>query len=270
MNKFNRLSKTYENAFEEYLCNFANDFDNWYKDGSTWYYTFYPSFGMTKDKRVDFLVYGQAVGGWRCGYDVAKDIPSDLLTRVIEESNCAYEKAGYNPLDWVNVKWSSGTFNTFCEDSEIKAFYKGNNRVSSSFFWNLIYKVVSDYYGYERSTFEWSKHTVWSNLYKIAPESGNPSKGEQKTQYEDAIKLIRMELDEIRPKFCLVLAGEKWWEPFQNKLRATELDYKDGVVDALYEYNATLIIVTKRPYCGNTEEFNIEIQPLLKKFSSVF
>src|SRR5690606_25741063 len=124
----------------------------------------------------------------------------------------------HTPLDLVNVTWTKSLWKEHRENAMKAKFYgEADYFYYRSFFWNLAYRLISDYYGFERdSNWEWSTKMVWSNLYKIAPDGANPDEEEKKFQNEYSIKLFQKELDELKPKYCIIPTNEKWWLPFKE------------------------------------------------------
>jgi len=169
-------------------------------------------------------------------------------------------------IDWVNAQWCNSDYNKFADNPEFVEFYNGDYRVFRSFFWNVIKKLISDYYGFERESWEWSKKIVWSNLYKIAPDGRNPNWQEMDFQKETSFELVRKEIEEINPKFCIVLTNLSWWQPFGEALNTIKIEnkYIPAEIESVEMYNNTKIIVTKRPRFGDSDYYIREILKLIK------
>ncbi|MGC4232098.1 MAG: hypothetical protein QM594_03745 [Niabella sp.] len=111
---------------------------------------------------------------------------------------------------------------------------------------------------------------VWSNLYKIAPAEGrNPNNEECKWQLKFSAALVRKELDEIKPKFCIVLTNNTWWKYFCENLKTKILQQyskqNDGIIESVEKYGETQIIVTKRPFLGGkSDEYVNETLKIVK------
>ena len=137
-----------------------------------------------------------------------------------------------------------------------------------SFFWNVTYKLICRYYDLDKNSWDWSRKLVWSNLYKIAPAEGkNPNEEECSWRKKISIELIKNEIEEIKPKFCIVLTNDSWWKPFRDKLKTEVLTHsklKKGIIQSIELYNGTKIIVTTRPYSGNSANHVNEILELIK------
>lgn len=116
-----------------------------------------------------------------------------------------------------------------------------------------------------RDSWEWSKKIVWSNLYKIAPDGANPEYFEKEAQLSVGINLVKMEIDELEPKYCIVLTNRDWWLPFQKALTPRTLQESDLPSEVVFyeQYNQTVIIVTNRPRFGHSEKYVSQILTLL-------
>jgi len=118
----------------------------------------------------------------------------------------------------------------------------------------------------ESDSFDWSKKIVWSNLYKIAPEERkNPNDEECNFQDKNSIELVKMEIEELNPKFCIVLANDTWWNPFQVYLQSEISDkIKSSVIQSSEMHKDTRIIVTSRPFRGDSSNHATKILEALE------
>lgn len=234
------------------------------------YAVFYPSFGAAKNENPEFLVYGQAVKGWGSIFNSSLEINKEqLLKEAIEYSNDFYKEKNHSPLDWVNVYWGKNYYRRFVTTQAEKEFYPPMSySTSMSFFWNVTYKIICRYYGLDENSWDWSKRLVWSNLYKIAPaERKNPNDIECKWQEKLSIDLVKKEIEEITPKFCIVLTNDSWWQPFRNNLNTQTLQFQNqnkGIVESVEQYKDTKIIVTTRPFKGSSDKHVKQILEVIK------
>ncbi|MBS1753449.1 MAG: hypothetical protein JST34_05315 [Bacteroidetes bacterium] len=234
------------------------------------YAIFYPSFGIPKDDKPEFLIYGQAVKGWDPVFNSSLKLnKKQLLKKAIDNSNKYYKGKNHTPLDWVNVYWGESYYRKFVTTEADKKFYPPMPYSTfRSFFWNVTYKLICRYYDLDKNSWDWSRKLVWSNLYKIAPAEGkNPNEEECSWQKKISIELIKNEIEEIKPKFCIVLTNDSWWKPFRDKLKTEVLTHsklKKGIIQSIELYNGTKIIVTTRPYSGNSANHVNEILELIK------
>lgn len=262
------LSEKYDRCFTSMVQNFCYKSNN----AKSKYYAFYPSFGVKKDAPVDFLVYGQAVNGWHddCAFLVDdKNSTIDICKKAKEYSNSYFPHDNHSPLDWVNVQWCKSEYDKFRrqskEEADFKRYYVDKYRAYRSFFWNVVYKTVSDQIGKDRAERDWADYVVWSNLYKISPENGNPNDKDRELQFTEAKELVKMEIEELKPKYCLVITNLEWWEPFAKylSLEKNPKNCKHIHMVAEYKTTSTKIIVTERPFVGNSDEYTSEIINLL-------
>ncbi|UXE68771.1 MAG: hypothetical protein KA713_09440 [Chryseotalea sp. WA131a] len=268
---YNQLSKEYNQLFLENILSFQTKLKEDGKAGE-YYIDFYPSFGIAENEHADFLVYGQAANGWGSGFEIATPIDIDnKLSESILASNKYFEPLNHNPLDFINVQWDMYSYEEYLlKDVGVKDFYKGNYRANRSFFWNVVFKLINDYYGTDRNQSSWSSKLVWSNLYKIAPEDANPSDYEQNIQMEYSIKLLELEIKEVKPKYCIILTNGKWWEPFgkaliQNFPTIQELPSK---IHYNEKFDSTKIIVTERPRFGGHKLQDLFVHQILSLIKS--
>lgn len=82
-----------------------------------------------------------------------------------------------------------------------------------------------------------------------------------------AIDLVKKEIEEIKPKFCIVLTNDSWWQPFRRNLNTHSLQLqiqKKGIVESVEQYKDTKIVVTTRPFKGSSNKHVKEILKLIK------
>ena len=268
---YNQFSDNYFKLFKDNIEAFQKEalFKNIY---NKIYVPFYPSFGIKKDENCDFLFYGQAINRWGTedtNFDLYSNITDEKIMSSVINSNIFYPKDNHSPLDWVNILWDKKSVEQYFKDEDDFYDYYDNTckPVCRSFFWNVIYGLVNDYYNFERSSWVWSKKIVWSNLYKIAPGGKNPNTSEKKCQEEISIKLVRAEIEELNPKFCIIMTNLSWWTPFNNEFRPFEYKIPEGLTEIEFwgKLNNTIIIVTKRPPFGNHEKHINQISGLINK-----
>lgn len=255
MKKYRTLATDYDQAFQAHLEAFHRRLHDTYSEPGR-YTDFYPSIGVEQGKDTDVLVYGQAVGGWHAELDYREAIPAERMAESKLYSNEPY--ADHSPLDWVNVLWTNATLRRRSEAEQ--HHYEGREngyRAWSSFFWQTTVALMQHRHGItDDEEWKWNHGLVWSNLYKIAPQDhsnaaakkmANPTEADRALQRPNAVELVRMELDELQPKLCVVLTNESWWAPFRKGLRTTEMNAALGVnLESVENYNGTRIVVVKR------------------------
>lgn len=256
MEIYNKLSPSYDKIYKQNIQSFQDRLENSWK-GDGWFVDFYPSFGTKKNEQCDLLFYGQALNGWTEGFDVFEETTDNKILRSILTSNRYFSKLNHSPLDWVNVKWSNSTFDLIAQDEDAKSFYcdGGNYRTFRSFFWKVVFKLTSDFNGFDRSSWDWAKKTVWSNLYKIAEDGKNPNYFLREQQIKTSAELIRLEIEELKPRYCIVLTNYEWWEPFKKLLGTKNIPYDKELENILFyeQLYGTKFIITTRPRFGSAE-----------------
>jgi hypothetical protein len=85
-----------------------------------------------------------------------------------------------------------------------------NYNTNKSAFWRVIKNVSSNLFGQE----EWYKFIAWTNIYKFAPENGNPDSYLQKKQRDVCNKILDMEIACLKPDVIIFLTSD--WELFYN------------------------------------------------------
>lgn len=151
------------------------------------------SMGIGKKFSGKLLVVGRATNGWKNGFskEDAEDCRrlSDSLQTSIATEN----------LDWVTQHWG--------------ATDKYNTRKSA--FWRLAKmlarRIASD-------SEDCIDHICWSNLYKIAPDGGNPSIRLMNAQFERCADVLRAEIATTQAENVIFLTGYHWARPFLEKL----------------------------------------------------
>lgn len=263
---YNHFSEIYNSFYLENLKEFQKNIVELGNDETNFIH-FYPSFGIRKKEHTDFIIYGQATNGWSSFFDSDKELNENSVIEGIMASNRFYVAKNFTPIDLVNVKWSNGIFDKLCkEDNRLAEFYDQNRyRFYRSFFWNVVYKLISDYYSLDRESWDWSRKIIWSNLYKIAPDGKNPNYAERQSQLEKSVTLVLQEIKEASPKYCIILTNINWWKPFQELLNTKVLDIgKSDIIQSVEQLNDTKIIVTNRPFIGSSEKYANEILALIK------
>ena len=259
------LSAQYDALYQEHLLAFQKRLRETY--GQQHFYTdFYPSIGVPTDKPVDLLVYGQAVGGWVKELDYGKVIPDG---RVHESRDYSNDPANpRSPLDWVNLMWSKNIAEEHAERRKAHVDRYGDYSPSRSLFWQVITYLMQRKYELKAPYWDWTDRTVWSNLYKIAPQQGdkhpNPSEEDCVLQRPECVRLVEMELTELKPKYCLVLTNDTWWAHFRTGLKTTQVaKTTDSLVLSVERFKDTTIVVTQRPFVGSYTKFVDAILPHL-------
>lgn len=105
---------------------------------------------------------------------------------------------------------------------------------------------------------DWSSRFVWSNFYKVAPAiDGNPNGKVQYVQRELAIKILKKEIDILKPKYIVFVTGydfATWsWRnnttenTFKKEFNLQPTNDYGNYVEGYATYNSSKIVVTCRP-----------------------
>ncbi len=246
-----RLSSEYDEAFFQMLQSFQNNLKGASDQCSENTYSFlYPSFGDQFFNERKILIYGQCLNGkWKPTFNLKETINRNIIDQGWEFSNTV-NPGEASPLDWVNKYWLD------------YSMYR-------SFFWNVAYKLTNKIMGigdYKNSE-GWSKYMGWSNLMKIGNVVGkNPNPIEYDAQIKSAIKLFKMELDEIRPEIVILLAGTRYGSDFIHQFGLEPNVKKDKFVIATAKVNESKLILTTRPKVGSNEKCVEEIIETINQF----
>lgn len=247
---YRTLSPAYDDLFQRHLEEFQRRLARTFPE-RTHFTDFYPSIGTLASEDTDVLVYGQAVGGWHPELDFAKDDLSGRAAASKAYSNACF--GTHSPLDWVNVLWTDAELKK--RSPEEQKYYSEREttyRAWSSFFWQTTIKLMRQRHGItDENAWGWNKQLVWSNLYKIAPQRGktvaNPEMDERILQRPECVDLVRMELEELRPKLCIVLTNDSWWSHFRTGLGITAVQRPPySTLESIEHYKGIPIIVVKR------------------------
>jgi len=249
METYSLFSEQYNKLFVENYKAFAKNIEKTENKDliDKEYSLFFPSCGSKDRSNIQFMIYGQAMNGWEPKFKV-NQLRDSLLEEAIDESNNT-DEGEYCPLDWINKKWSS-------------------RKLYRKFFFNVMYKLVNRYNDTSIEDENWCKRVIWSNLMKISPAAGgNPYGEEWNCQLEGAKKLFTKEIEEIKPKFVIILTNWDWAEDFlQNNegFRIYEKHQGEFIqADGMFQ-DSIRIIVTKRQHFGNNDQCVNEIIQLIK------
>lgn len=264
---FLKLSDKYDEAYQAHLVAFQQKFVSTFPDPEKSHYTdFYPSIGIAEGKSVDLVVYGQAVGGWQKELDMRKEVPKRRVDVSRKFSNHHFK--GDSPIDWVNARWTPSELAKVKNAPQWK-YYKQKDSTywaNRSFFWQVTYKFLEAHLALEVDSWNWSKHLVWSNLYKIAPQTANPTEADRILQRPLSVDLVRLELQELKPRLCIVLTNYSWWSHFHRGLPTTSVKHRAyPTVEAVERFEETTIIVVKRPRFGSAPQTVEDLLLLTKK-----
>ena len=80
---------------------------------------------------------------------------------------------------------------------------------------------------------------------------------------------MKLELNELKPKYCIVLTNKKWWDPFGEEIipnynSRNNVHTKGDLIEYYGKYKKTHIVVTKRPRFGKSDRYVKQILEVLK------
>lgn len=83
---------------------------------------------------------------------------------------------------------------------------------------------------------------------KISPhKKGNPNGKECEAQLKNCKELLKQEIEELEPKYVLLIVGLDWGKSFFEFI-TPEIEYPNNeIVKCIAEYNNSKIILTVRP-----------------------
>lgn len=176
------------------------------------------------------MVVGRAVNDWNNTFQL-EGIQSDSLLEELFPSSSVHNC----PLEWVESSWGTS---------------EGYNTKKSAF-WRVVNKISKSVNQLEDNE-PWASKIVWSNLFKVAPSGGgNPSDSLCVSQFNACNELLKVEIEEFRPKYIVFLTGQDWFDGFLSE--NISLDSIAGAkwVDAqgLLELNGSVskFVVAKHP-----------------------
>ncbi len=227
------LSKEYNKEFEKNALTYRENIKS-NKESllEKKYNIFYPVIGKNYLNNNDLMILGRATNGWKPEFKFM-DFKKSIIKTSIDYSQP--EEKDECPFNWINENWG---------------------KMWRSAFWNVVYKLMIK--NFERNDENWTWNLSWSNLMKIAPaEGGNPNGIEWEAQYEKSVDLFTLELNELKPKYVLMMTDFFTWGQYFLKRPGFEITkkYDDEYVEAIVNYNNTKIIVTVRPEGKLQEKF---------------
>lgn len=196
------------------------------------------------EKRL--LVIGRALNGWGAFKDELS------VDNLIDH----WEKVDDGKIEY--DRYSDKThINKITEEERkglewVKSYLKESKEktAKSSKFWELTRKVTHHVLGVDGEN--WTKYIAWTNLYKVAPIAGrNPSDSLCKKQLDSCIKILKEELELLKPTHVLVIA--KKWDHKEYKKDSEDVWTKDfcQVIDAYRRNNEVKVVFVGRPEIRN-------------------
>lgn len=150
------------------------------------------------------MIVGRAVNGWG----------NIKATSAESFSENAIKRFEYDHFDWIACE--NGVLrNNELEDGKYywlndSPFWRANRKIWMGITGNL------DFVDSEQD--RWVDYIAWTNLYKIAPKlTGNPTTAMKKKQLEACKKILKSEIEILKPTHILFVTGYYWWfEDFKD------------------------------------------------------
>lgn len=189
---------------------------------------FWPIRGAQFDNGL--LVIGRSVNGWVESWTPRQLLDPDTRRTAAESTRANAEPTAGCRMRWVTDLWGA------------REGYNTNR----SAFWRVLRRIVLADQASSVDADHWSSRLAWTNLYKVSPAAcWNPGADLQRAQREDAIQLLKLELDDFAPRRVLALTGN-WIDPFVAGLELS-LETRSGLVDGLGHVNGRAWVVAKHP-----------------------
>lgn len=152
------------------------------------------------------------------------------------------------------------------KEKEGDAHWNSNN----SAFWRVVRGVARNFYPDDELN-----HIAWSNLCKLAPDGGNPSKTLYNLQLIDASKILSREVEILSPKFVVMLTNLDWADGFISGLNNDTEPVPNQIIEkknwlnftaTVYEIGGRHVILSEHPQ-GKGEQEHIEcLTSLINQF----
>jgi hypothetical protein len=191
----------------------------------------------------DLMVIGRSVNGWIDDWAIGE--LRDPMTRVKVARTM---RADAEPLDRCRMLWVT----------DLAGKTDSPYNTNRSAFWRVLREITGILTGATGAT--WPSQLAWTNLYKASPAAGwNPGADFQVAQREEAIDLLRRELDSLQPQRVLALTGANWIGPFIKPL-GMELGWRaGGLVEGVGRRGSAEVVVARHPMTKPHRQFVDEV-----------
>lgn len=182
-----------------------------------------------KDLPVRFFLVGRATNDW--GTFSSPDIES-FVQKSMSKINST------DGFSWIVEK----------SENERKGMRNGTNYyLNGSAFWRTARRVHAGLSGEQAP--RWVEYITWSDLYKIAPRSGNPGSRLCQAQLSACAKILQGEIELYQPTHILFLTGWEWWfEDFKHIFPdVTQVGQPGDYVRGAGTYQGAKVVVAVHP-----------------------
>ena len=171
-------------------------------------------------------------------------------------------RTGFMFYGRANNGWEAGVNYPFDSiyNAQLDGLYKYIEDNKSAFF-RVAGRAFSECYGDD-----WLNHVVYSNLYKVAPNAGNPNGTTCDDQWEYVAEIFKKEIETLLPKFVVLFAGTNWADEFICYINGEEMpqpletiiwDEDYGYSLSVYKIDEVYYIVSEHPQ-GKKEYLHAE------------
>ena len=195
---------------------------------------------MLKDEKISVLSGQNYCCMAPCVGNKFPEAPNDGIV-IYGRANNGWNTGVNDNYDVIYDKGSEG----------LTEYIKGN----SSPFFRTAGKAFSNFYGED-----WYDHVAYSNLYKVAPPTGNPGVVVCNFQWKYVADMFMREIETFSPKFVVLFTNEDWGWKF--------LDHINGNVNPqfllseswskyridIYKIGDVYYLLTEHPQCKAEEE----------------
>ena len=191
------------------------------------------------------MFIGKATNGW---------FPYLNCNETDDEIDSIYKNKCFNPSFAERLVHRDDEMQ-WVEDLEGNEDKDGYN-TNKSAFWRVIKKVSSNLEGSDN----WSSKIVWSNLYKFAPDGGNPEGNLAYYQAENCWKILDEEISYFKPKCVIFLTSHMEEEYLASRYKNVERKNSsfDGYEISYFIHEGTLFICSLHPQ-GKPEASHVKV-----------
>lgn len=217
---------------------------------------FFAGKGKHYDKSpVKLMVIGRALYGWEDKHDASIITSLESAEEISVKAYNFIYKEDLCPLQWV------------VEEVGDDKKYNSNR----SAFWRVIKRMVFELGCAPKDDPEWSSKIVWSDLYKINIDNGNPSEELCDAQYPGCAAMLELEIEKYQPDKILFLTGMGWAYPFIIDLKGFDCKtdqktYVKGLGYYRYPNKEAQVVISVHPQGKNESEL---IQEIMEAFRSL-
>lgn len=195
---------------------------------------FVPVVGAKYWESPELMIVGRATNGWSLFnvQNCSKETFCSLTKTDAKGKDIIYDFTSWLHDDGVEKK-----------PYEDECYYNTNKSAFFRTARNFLREVE-----YPKLTEPWFKYCVWTNLFPISPETGNPNNQLIETELKDSIALLKEEIQYFAPKRILFVTGSWWFSRFSELFGFDVAEDKKGeYVQAENKYYGIPWVMTVRP-----------------------